>query len=86
MPEPESSDATLDMLYDGIDDLLSSGRFAFVDWILASLHLDLPPDVWLALLTITLPAESKLPHRAEKLEKVRSMFRADADVILKGLE
>jgi hypothetical protein len=70
------TDAALDLLYDNIDEQMRQGRFADLDLVLATLHVeDYSADMLLGLLTATLPARSRLLARASLLTKVEETLR-----------
>lgn len=59
----EKTTQALDILYDNIDNLLLEGEFDYVDGFLCKPPLVMDTDLILGLLTITLSAKNKLPHR-----------------------
>jgi hypothetical protein len=69
------TDAALDLLYDGFDELLRSGGFSEVDLILTDIAVDdYSVDILLGVLTATLPARSRLIARS-------SFYRSVAESI-----
>ena len=78
------SDHELDLVYDLIDELLLVGKFETVDHILRLIHpLDLPIDLVLGYLTVTLAAKSKLPWRKVLFAKCKTLYAQD---LIQGLE
>jgi hypothetical protein len=76
LDEMRQTDAALDLLYDGIDEKLRNGAFEEVDSQLSNLRAaDFSCDILLGLLTATLPAKAKLPHRDTVLRSVESTLR-----------
>ena len=58
-------DSALDLIYERADEMLLAGEFTALNEIIAGLSADkLTIDVLLAVLTISLPAKSKLPARS----------------------
>jgi hypothetical protein len=88
--EQGSVDEALDVIYEGIDDLLLAGSFDQVDQLLRDISEDgVSSDVLVALLTVTLPAKSKLPSRADfysRVERTLSVRSELEDGLLSGLE
>lgn len=66
------SESALDLIYETIDEMLRSGRFAWCDAMLNEVDVDeCSLDVLLALLTATSPAASKLSTRASFYSRVK---------------
>jgi hypothetical protein len=82
--------AAIKLLYGRFNEILHSGDFQKCDRVLSMIDLNrLRPELWVALLTITLPARSKLPSRRLQVNQIRdklSQVGEDADAILVGLE
>jgi hypothetical protein len=83
-------DSALDHIFDQADSLLLAGEFTALNEVIAGLDAErLSIDVLLAVLTISLPAKSKLPARSgfycavERLLRERGEFR---DGLLSGLQ
>ena len=58
-------DSALDLIYERADEMLLAGEFSPLNKIISDLSVDnLTIDVLLAVLTISLPAKSKLPARS----------------------
>lgn len=83
-------DAALDLVYDQVDGMLKTGRFDQVNRLLSMVEAEsLSLDLLLGLLTVTLPARSKLPDRgrlfsgAETALKKRGQWE---EGLLAGLE
>lgn len=90
--DPEG-DASIDRIYDGIDELLLRGNFINVDLILKSLDLDKHTNLeLLAYATITLPARKKLTEREQYMKRLREKLRdrnvsqKEIDEMLEGLD
>lgn len=86
-----SPSAALDLIYDGVDELLHAGEFAKCSAILRSVSVgDCSMDILLVLLTTTLPAKTRLPARTwffhqvaeEARKRTQGKFQAD---LLEGL-
>jgi hypothetical protein len=79
----------VDLLYFGVDEQLSSGRFALVDRMIDALNAcELSPQLRIAVLTITGPARSKLTSRKAFAESTTNQLRhlgRDPDRVLHGL-
>ena len=81
-------DATLDALYDTIDDLMLDGRFSAVDSILADHVTHWSITILLGLLTVTLPAKSPLPSREAVYDRAKQIVKMSGrcdSTILVGL-
>jgi len=80
------------VLFREMDELLSSNQFELCDSIIAStLDLNrLNASLLIAVLSITLPASSKLKSRADLVERIRRRLKNEvperAERMLKGLE
>lgn len=85
-----SEEASLDLIYDAIDELLRKGSFAEVDRILQEISVsELSVDLLLALLTSTLPAADRLQHRDALFSRIQKSLRDRDeldDTLLLGLE
>lgn len=69
-------DAALDLVYDQIDEKLSSGSLDQMDRLLANVDPEsLSTDLLLGLLTATLPARSRLPARNRFYREVERVLR-----------
>ncbi|MBI3406914.1 MAG: hypothetical protein HY040_00975 [Planctomycetes bacterium] len=69
------SDASLDLIYDEIDELLRAQRFADIDEILREAAVpNCSTDVLLAILTATAPAKSRLAARSDFFQQVKSVL------------
>lgn len=83
-------DAALDLIYDRVDNLLSTGRFHDLDSILGKISLsNLTVDVLLGLLTSTLPGKTKLRFRTVFFHKVEEEIKKRGEWengLLAGLE
>ena len=83
-------DRALDMIYAHFDTLLRAGEFERVNDLLDPLEPhEFGTDSLLGLLTITLPANSRLPARAKLFHKVERELRSRdewEDGLLSGLE
>ena len=79
----------LDIVYDAVDDLLSEGEFKQVNSLLNEVYVEnLPSELLLGLLTITLAASPKLVGRSSFYAKVWYFLERvgePADEILHGL-
>src|SRR5690606_2216483 len=77
-PVPMASDTALDdAIYDAVDEALLAGKFAEIDSMLQMHGVEYASrHVSLAILTATLPARDKLPHRAEYFERVKRFLVA----------
>lgn len=82
--------AALDIVYDKLDNELSSGRFDECDALLSTLAVDeLSVDILLAILTVTFPAHSRLQARHDFFQRVQDTLRQRGEYegdILSGLE
>jgi len=82
--------AALDVVYDRVDRLLSAAEYKQLDVLFSNIFVEnLPPELLLALLTVTLPAAGKLVGRLAFYDQVwYSLEQAgeSADEILHGLE
>ncbi len=66
------TDAALDVLYDAVDDMLLDENIADIDCFFANATVsDYSIDLLLGLLTVTLPARSKLMQRAAFFKSVK---------------
>lgn len=63
-----NNDNEIDAIYDLFDDMMLAGKFNEIDLLLRHWMLDDHIDFILAVLTITLPAKTKLPSRQALLE------------------
>ncbi len=85
-----NTDAALDLLYDGADKLLADGKFNEVDSFLESASAEAYSlDLLLGLLTVTLPARSKLEFRPTFFDRVKDTLvgRGEYEVgLLAGLK
>ena len=83
-------DGALDLNYDQADELLLAGEFPAMNEILTALcHARLSVDVQLAVLTITLPAKSKLPARSSFYLAVATQLQERCELregLLAGLQ
>lgn len=80
------TDEAIDLIFDGIDNMLSSGKFKEVDDILKNVTInDWSDDLCLSFLAITLSAKSRLPSRGALFNKIKQRF-ANKEGILSGLE
>lgn len=79
-------DESLDELYASIDEDMRAGRFFLIEVILTEFDPTVETiDIALGLLTITLAAKSRLPHRRILFEKLEKIV-ADPEITLAGLE
>lgn len=82
-------DDAIDIIYDGIDELLHNERFSECDSILEKIDVDVYSlDIILSLLTATLPVRSKLPSRKKLLKDIETKLRNTGqykESILSGL-
>ena len=70
------TDAALDLLYDAIDECLTAGRFSELASCLRGIQpASLSLDLLLGILTVTLPAKSRLPTREAFKDKVERVLR-----------
>jgi hypothetical protein len=67
-------DDEIDLIYDLFDDMMLAGKMDAVDMLLRHWRLDDDIDSILAILTITLPAKTKLPSRIALLEYAIEKF------------
>jgi hypothetical protein len=83
-------DAALDLVYDQIDEMLNTGKLEQVNRLLANAEVgSLSADVLLGLLTVTLPARSKLPARGPFFQEVAKVLKHRQELeegLLVGLE
>lgn len=80
------SDPVLDTIYDVFDDLLLDDRFEDVNNLIFSM-LKSTPVIALAILTVTLPAKSKLPWRRSLYFRQLKLHRRNGQPeVLDGLE
>lgn len=83
-------EASLDLIYDSVDELLQKGEFAEVDRVLREISVDeLSVDLLLALLTATLPAADRLECRSTLFIQIEKSLRERNeldDTLLLGLE
>jgi len=85
------TDDAMDLLYDVVDDLLSSDSFSLCDRMLTNIELGrMNADLMIGALSITLPAKSSLPARTKFLERVeqelaRTLLPGDVVELLRGL-
>ena len=89
-PEPvNDSQEITDALHTYFDALLRDGRFLEVDALLAHWPVGRATvDTMLSLLTVTLPAHSKLPRRTQFFSRVSQQLRMRRQydpALLKGL-
>lgn len=84
------TDAALDLLYDAVDEMLRRREFPEVDAILRDANVaDLSINILIGLLTVTLPARSRLSSRAEFYTRVEDILRQRGEFeegLLTGLE
>ena len=67
----------INLLYHKVDDDLCNGRFKECNDYLSQLNLDpVRPELWIALLTITLAAKDSLPYRAELFDQIQTKLLA----------
>lgn len=86
-----SEDDGIELIYEVIDDMMSSGSFALIDDILSAVDvMKFRTTHLLAFLSITFPAKTLLKERARYFARVRSYFEAvepnRVDQLLAGLE
>ncbi|MCI0377559.1 MAG: hypothetical protein L0215_08135 [Gemmataceae bacterium] len=68
------SDASLDLIYDSVDELLRASQFEECDEILKGIEIEACSiDVHLAILTATAPARSQLRSRDHYFQQVKSL-------------
>ena len=83
-------DAALDLLYDGIDELMRCGEFEQLDAVLARLApTALSTNLLLGVLTATLPSRRSLPARRAILPVIEQALRSRGDYaegLLTGLD
>ena len=83
------TDAALDLLYDGFDELMRQGRFTELNTVLSSVRADYcSADLLLGMLTASLPGRSRLPARAVLLQETETVLRRRgeyAEGLLSGL-
>ena len=83
-------DAALDVLYDRVDSLLRTKKFAVINEAMADANVDLlSTDVLIGLLTASLPAKSKLPARRSFFANAESSIKSRGEWeagLLAGLE
>ena len=83
-------DAALDLLYDGVDELMQRGEFGQLDAVLARLGpATLSTNLLLGVLTATLPARHSLPARRALLPGIEQALRSRGDYeegLLTGLD
>lgn len=86
----KSIDATLDIIFEHIDDLLTRGAFKETDRILAMVDVkQCSTEVLIGLLTTTLPARKRLGVREDFFFRVEREIRSREEWeegLLKGLE
>ena len=84
------SDASLDLVYDEIDELLRNNRFTDIDEILRETPVeDCSTKILLAILTATAPAKTVLAMRSEFFQRVKSILASRKESepgLLDGLE
>jgi hypothetical protein len=84
-------DEALDIVYDLFDDTLHEGRYSDVDTLLGSLTNCVSifsSSLLIGILTATLPAKSRLPHRASFFLSVEERLRETGEYtpfLLSGL-
>lgn len=91
MQGPNPHRPAIDTLFDWVDDLLLSGDITAVDDILASADLDqLDSYLWIALLSITLPAKDVLQNRPSVVVGIRARLQKTqpehVESLMQGLE
>lgn len=83
-------DAALDIIYRAIDDLMTKGELENLNSILENIDISrYSSDIWLAILTATLPVKSKLPSRKAFFQTVERELIAIGENepgLLAGLE
>lgn len=84
----DNIDNVLDAIYDTIDTEMTNGNFSDIDcWLdemfKSILVLGIPTDIFLGILTATLPAKSKLPNRNSFTKVVKKYCDEE---LLQGLE
>lgn len=83
-------DSALDLIYDNIDEMLLASKFEQVDQLLKTVDTNAyPVDILLALLTITLAAKHRLPHRSDLFSRIKATLIARGEMrdgLLVGLE
>lgn len=83
-------DASLDLIYDAVDELMQKGAFDCLDSILSKMRIDnVSVDILLGLLTSTLPGRSRLPSRPEFFRTVEQVLKKRGEYeegLLTGLE
>jgi len=68
-------DDAMDLLYDVVDELLSAHSFPICERMLTNIDLGrLNADLLIGVLSITLPAKSVLPARAQLLQRVEEQL------------
>ena len=82
-------DEALDLVYRNVDELLRNGQFNDVETLIREVNVDdLPTDVMLGILSITLSARGHLPSRTRFVNQARILLGwrgEDVSFLLKGL-
>lgn len=86
MKEETQKDMAIDIIFGVIDDLMLQGKFDSVNNICATFAANLRElEEALAVLTVTLPAKSKLPNRTLLLETAKRHFSDAPESVWSGL-